>query len=558
MSTLTGKTVADTYINLLQLNSNNQGVDATVRNIETGDGVSTALSLSTDLVEINGDIIPNDNNTRSIGSDSLGYKSLWLGSVELTQADAQELKSVRTDLNSTIGIPALNAVQRDENIDWSVIINTPTTIAGYGITDVATDTQGNLADNAVQRGENVNWSLISNTPTTLIGYGITDAATIAQGIKADTALQPGEAATFDQGSLADNSVQRNSDETINKLTLTDGLNITGGTIQGQSTLTIDPAAHGDATGKVVILGDLQVDGTTTTINSISVSTTDKQIILSQGSTSSADSDGSGVVVEGAGANLLYQSATDTWNFNKPLNELMLGTSGPNNAVYISTGNTGGFEGTIAYEPKDVPTTQTGEVVEFLTHFKSKYDRDAGNQILGTSRHIVAVEGGVCIGNTSISDYKLNITGNTYQSGSCVFDTIPNNDTLLSFKYNGVQVGSVSRNQTSTSFVTTSDYRLKDNLIPLTDAIERISQLPVYKFNFKSEPSVTVDGFVAHEVQDIVPEAVHGEKDQVDVDGNDIYQGIDQSKLVPLLVAAVKEQQATIDQLKARVESLESV
>ena len=67
---------------------------------------------------------------------------------------------------------------------------------------------------------------------------------------------------------------------------------------------------------------------------------------------------------------------------------------------------------------------------------------------------------------------------------------------------------------------------------------------------------TVDGFLAHEVSDIVPEAIHGEKDGVDDEGNPEYQGIDQSKLVPLLTKAIQEQQTIIDDLKSRIETLE--
>jgi len=59
----------------------------------------------------------------------------------------------------------------------------------------------------------------------------------------------------------------------------------------------------------------------------------------------------------------------------------------------------------------------------------------------------------------------------------------------------------------------------------------------------------VDGFLAHEVQTVVPEAIHGTKDEVDADGNPVYQGIDQSKLVPLLVATIKELEARITALE---------
>jgi hypothetical protein len=92
---------------------------------------------------------------------------------------------------------------------------------------------------------------------------------------------------------------------------------------------------------------------------------------------------------------------------------------------------------------------------------------------------------------------------------------------------------------------------------MTDALDRVSNLKPSRFNFIADADKTVDGFLAHEVSDIVPEAITGTKDEVDDEGNPIYQGIDQSKLVPLLVGAIKEQQAIIEDLKSRIEILEN-
>jgi len=86
---------------------------------------------------------------------------------------------------------------------------------------------------------------------------------------------------------------------------------------------------------------------------------------------------------------------------------------------------------------------------------------------------------------------------------------------------------------------------------MTGSVDRVKQLNPSKFNFIADgPSRTVDGFLAHEVSDIVPEAITGSKDAIDAEGNIIPQGIDQSKLVPLLVGAIKE-------LTARIEALEA-
>jgi hypothetical protein len=123
--------------------------------------------------------------------------------------------------------------------------------------------------------------------------------------------------------------------------------------------------------------------------------------------------------------------------------------------------------------------------------------------------------------------------------------------FLFYKEN-VTVGSISVTAAATAFNTSSDYRLKENVTPVSDGITRLQQLKPSRFNFIADPDKTVDGFLAHEVQTIVPEAITGEKDAVDDDGNPVYQGIDQSKLVPLLTAALQEAIAKIETLEGMV------
>jgi hypothetical protein len=122
--------------------------------------------------------------------------------------------------------------------------------------------------------------------------------------------------------------------------------------------------------------------------------------------------------------------------------------------------------------------------------------------------------------------------------------------------NGV-VGSISTNGSATAYNTSSDYRLKENVVLLTGAIDRLQQIPVHRFNFIADPGNVVDGFLAHEAQEVVPECVTGEKDEEDENGNPVYQGIDQSKLVPLLTAALQEAITEIASLKDRVAALEA-
>ena len=121
--------------------------------------------------------------------------------------------------------------------------------------------------------------------------------------------------------------------------------------------------------------------------------------------------------------------------------------------------------------------------------------------------------------------------------------------MWDIKRNNVSVGSITSTNSSTAFNTSSDYRLKENVTALTGAIDRINQLKPSRFNFIADPETMVDGFLAHEVSDIVPEAVSGEKDAVDENGDIESQGMDQSKLVPLLVASVQELSAKVTALE---------
>ena len=114
-----------------------------------------------------------------------------------------------------------------------------------------------------------------------------------------------------------------------------------------------------------------------------------------------------------------------------------------------------------------------------------------------------------------------------------------------------RVGSIESTTTTTSYNTSSDYRLKENVVDIADGITRIKQLAPKRFNFIADDTTTVDGFLAHEAQTVVPEAVTGEKDGEEM------QGIDQSKLVPLLTAALQEAIAKIETLETQNASLEA-
>ena len=138
--------------------------------------------------------------------------------------------------------------------------------------------------------------------------------------------------------------------------------------------------------------------------------------------------------------------------------------------------------------------------------------------------------------------------------SQVYGLIINNTnatgTVQQFKSNGTVVGSIGITTSATTYYTSSDYRLKENQVAISDGITRLKTLKPYRFNFKNDPSTTVDGFFAHEVT-AVPEAITGEKDGAEM------QQIDQSKLVPLLTAALQEAITKIETLETKVAALEA-
>ena len=145
-------------------------------------------------------------------------------------------------------------------------------------------------------------------------------------------------------------------------------------------------------------------------------------------------------------------------------------------------------------------------------------------------------------NSTVHHYTNSVSGGAYR---------------IRFDSNDTVVGSIGVGTSSTAFNTSSDYRLKENVVIDWDATTRLKQLKPSRFNFIADADTTVDGFLAHQVSDVVPEAITGTKDAVDEDGNPEYQGIDQSKLVPLLTKALQEAVAKIETLEARITALES-
>jgi len=253
--------------------------------------------------------------------------------------------------------------------------------------------------------------------------------------------------------------------------------------------------------------------------------------------------------------------------NVPTHELMFGANN-SDITFLSANDSTSVDGTI------------GSWNTVYNHQNSKivFDKNAGN----TGQLLFFTQGGSGITERMRidSDGKVGI-GKT--ASGCTLDVEPNNNThairangaqagyatilcdnrdssgtrhYISFRINNGVTGKITSTGSSTVYATSSDYRLKENVVSISDGITRLKTLKPSRFNWKVDSSTTVDGFLAHEVT-AVPEAVVGTKDEVDSDNNPVYQAIDEGKLVPLLVAALQEAITKIETLETKVAALEA-
>jgi len=182
-------------------------------------------------------------------------------------------------------------------------------------------------------------------------------------------------------------------------------------------------------------------------------------------------------------------------------------------------------------------------------------------IFGTSnseRMQIDTSGNLLVGGTTQRD-SAKITCETSLNGLAVY-VVPNTNAVdfAIFRANaGTLCGAISRVGTTAAVVytTTSDYRLKENVMPMTGALDRVAALKPVTFTWKNG-GVDAEGFIAHEFAEVCPHGVIGEKDGVDENANPKYQAMDSSVAIPILTAAIQEQQALIQSLTTRLNALE--
>jgi hypothetical protein len=230
---------------------------------------------------------------------------------------------------------------------------------------------------------------------------------------------------------------------------------------------------------------------------------------------------------------LFNQVTDAGNTYSAFNIAQFNSSG----AYV--------QGLASYQ-------MNGDYWTFSTANSERMRIDSsGNLLVGTT----SANGKMSVTGTNVAIYATQSTAVGYTT---VFNALNNSGTyyLAAYQANGTTVGSITSNGTTTAYNVSSDYRLKENVLPLTSGLTTISALKPVKYDWKIDGSHG-EGFVAHELQEVIPLAVTGDKDAVNQDGSIKPQGVDYSKIVVHLVAAIQELSAKNDALEARIAALES-
>ena len=330
----------------------------------------------------------------------------------------------------------------------------------------------------------------------------------------------------------------------------------------------------DSSGNVVIGSDT-VDtsgsGYANIYGQTTATTTNKTALGIVGATSGASAGGAAELLGSININCESDSSTNATGFM----QFYTGSGGGlsermriNSSGQVIVGGTSAENSSVIFEAKGA-TNPIIQVEDTTNNVRCGIQAGDSSAVIRAPQNYPLV---FVVGNSEPEHMRINNSGDIYIGGTTQNAegalTIRPNETFGSvllqlnrpsstntsqgviFYNGGTDVGSIDYDHSGVAYTSTSDYRVKENVVDITGATERLKQLQPKRFNFISDANKTIDGFLAHEVSDIVPEAVRGTKDEVDGEGNPKYQGIDQSKLVPLLVATIKE-------LEARIEALEN-
>ena len=178
----------------------------------------------------------------------------------------------------------------------------------------------------------------------------------------------------------------------------------------------------------------------------------------------------------------------------------------------------------------------------------------------TERMRLTSDGNLYVGTTSpVAGAKVAVNWNSFNQHGLIFRTLSatyNASPVIFLNSVGGSVGDISQSESIVSYNSASDYRLKENVAPMTGSLAKVAALKPVTYTWKIDGSAG-QGFIAHELQEVIPDCVTGTKDAVDKDGKPKHQGVDTSFLVATLTAAIQEQQVLIQDLTARLTVLEA-
>jgi hypothetical protein len=240
----------------------------------------------------------------------------------------------------------------------------------------------------------------------------------------------------------------------------------------------------------------------------------------------------------------------------------IGTSSPTNKLHIqnASGGSGGYlkvtdavyGGDVRFGMADGVDNDAVAGVWSNNNFKF-YTNSAERARINSS-------GNLLINWTGSATYKLFVSadsaGSDYPAAFNNANSGSSNQIVVDILRNNTRTGYITNTNTTTAFTSTSDYRLKEDVQPMTNALAKVAALKPVTYKWKVDGS-DGQGFIAHELAEVVPDCVSGEKDGVDAEGNPQYQGIDTSFLVATLTAALQEAHGLIKDLQARVDALEA-
>ena len=394
-----------------------------------------------------------------------------------------------------------------------------------------------------------------------------DGIFTANGTGTSVGLNVGTGKTLDVSSgtltLADNQISGDKVEggtiaaiTITSLTATSA-DINGGTIDGStiatSDITVGAGKTLDVSAGTLTLADNQISGDKVEGGTIAATTI---TALTFGSLNDGTINITGWVDED---NMASDSATliPTQQSVKAYVDSQSGGASALSQVLTAGNSTSGSDIVLTSGDKITGFTSTG------------IDDNATSNALtiDTSENVFVTK---TVTDATVVGWSFGSDGR----GTQVFDFSGSNEALIlnnvnasestyviDFRQQGTDSGRIRVLSNSVEYQTSSDYRLKENVTYDWDAIPRLKELKPVRFNWiKDSTNTVIDGFIAHETQEVVPESVGGIKDEVYPEGHEKagepkYQGIDQSKLVPLLAKAMIEQQEIIEQLQADVAEL---